>query len=499
MTGRLAGIGRRLDFAAVAEDIIEAVVEVTDFQVGTLTVREGNRCRRVATAGLGDGRVGMTTPFEYWSVLLREEWRRGAHTYLIPPEAPARWADDPDIPPSDDPNAWTAEHGLIVLLLDYADEIIGFLGVDVPRSGLLPDDATIERLEAFAREAQAAFVNARLYAIAQRQAETTAQLLDVAKTMAATTDLDQVVPQIMQAMENRYGTHEVGVGRLHGTVLELRRMAGGRLETSEVELAGVVLELADELNASGMVMVNNVAERPALSEWLAPESRALLAVGAHDDVRTVMLIVASETEAAFDAEDAQFLQGLLDITVVAMRNADLYEEVRAAAERDPLTGVRNRRMLPTIVGDMLAAVSPDAPLSLVVVDIDNFKQLNDTHGHDVGDRALQHVAARLQAGVRETDAVFRVGGEEFVVAVAGTDAAEAVVAMERIRETVQTTRLDLPVVTVSAGVATTDDPSVDVDTLFAMADTALYRAKRMGKDAVAVADHHSGGLSSTRS
>ena len=489
MSDRGVGMARGLDFQTVAQEIVDAVIEVTDFTVATLTVREGDRCRRVATAGLPEGRIGMTTPFEHWSVLLRDEWRRGSGSYLVPPEAPARWADIPELAPSDDPNAWTADHGLIVVLRDPAQDIIGFIAVDEPRSGLLPDAPTIDRLEAFAREAQAVFVNARLYALARRQTETMAQLFDVAKTMATTGDIEQVVPRIIQALHKRYPGAEVAVSRVLGTDAEIRVVPidpDAVERTVRVPMTKPVLTLVDELAVHGVVLVNDLAERPDLQEWLTPGTQALLVAGTEvGEDRTVALSVSSPQTAAFDEEDEQFIKGLLDITAVAIRNGDLYEEVRFAAERDALTGLRNRRMFWSTVSSLLCNATKDDPLALAVVDIDDFKQLNDQHGHDMGDRALIHVARRLEASVRETDWVFRIGGEEFVLLLPGSAADGALGALERVREAVTHSRAEnLPPVTISIGVAVATSSAADPDELFAGADAALFRAKRGGKDRV---------------
>ena len=488
---RAAGLGPGLDFQPVAQEIVDSVIEVTDFKVATITVREGDRCRRLATAGLADGRIGITTPFEHWAVLLQDEWRRGANSYLVPPEAPARWADVPDLAPSDDPNAWTADHGLVLPLRDYDEAIVGFIAVDEPRSGMLPDDTTIEQLEAFARQAVASFVNARLYALARRQADTMAELFNVAKTMATTADLDQVVPRIIAAMLNRYDAMQVTVGRVIGDEIEIRvhgPATGDEAETRLVRLGGAVLQLRDDLERSGTIVINDVSQRPEVEAWLTPGTAALLVAGVHDDDhRIVTLSVSSDRAAAFDSEDEAFLRGLLDITVVAMRNADLYQEARFAAERDALTGLRNRRMFWSTVQSVLTAAAEDHPVTLAVVDIDDFKQHNDVFGHDAGDRALLHVAARLESAVRETDTVFRIGGEEFVLVLPGTSASGAVVALDRIRDAVGRTRLELDTVTISAGVATATSPAITGDELFAAADRALYKAKRAGKDRVEVA------------
>ena len=488
---RAAGIGARLDFESVAQHIVDAVVEVTDFKVATITVREGDRCRRLATAGLVDGRIGMTTPFEHWSVLLNEAWRRGAASYLVPPEAPAQWADVPDLAPSDNPNAWTADHGLVLPLVDPADQIIGFVAVDEPRSGLLPDEQTIERLEAFAREAQAAFVNAHLYAAARRQADAMEQLFEVAKAMATTVDLEQVMPPILHAMNNRFDALRVVVGRLLDDHFDMRLMGHNPdrgIESIQTQLAGPLQVLGDELRVQGTMVINDLHDRPELTSFMADGARALLAAGAVDeDERVVALAVLSERAGAFDAEDEAFLRGLLDITIVAIRNADLYKEVRNAAERDALTGLRNRRVFWSTVEATLANASDEHPVCMAVVDVDDFKKLNDAFGHDAGDRALLHVAMRLEAGARETDAVFRIGGDEFVVVLPGANVEGALVALERILASIGRTRLDLPDVSVSAGVAVATSPAINPDDLFAEADAALFRAKRAGKGRVEVA------------
>ena len=490
-TDRAAGIGARLDFESVAQQIVDAVVEVTDFQVATITVREGDRCRRLATAGLEDGRIGMTTPFEHWSVLLNDEWRRGAVSYLVPPEAPARWADVPDLAPSDDPNAWTADHGLVLPLFGHQAEIVGFIAVDEPRSHLLPDDPTIQRLEAFAREAQAAFVNAHLYAVARRQADTMAQLFEVAKTMASTADFEQVMRPILQSMHQRFEALRVLVGRLVGDEFDMRvmgRAASQQIESGQVQLAGALRQLGQELRVSRTTVINDLGDRPELQPFLPPQASALLAAAAVDeDERVVALAVVSDRAAAFDEHDEAFLRGLLDITVVAMRNADLYEEVRSAAERDALTGLRNRRVFWSTVEATLAQASAENPVCMAVVDVDDFKKLNDAYGHDAGDRALVHVAMRLEAGARETDAVFRIGGDEFVVVLPGANEEGAVVALERILASIGRTRLDLPEVSVSAGVAMATSPAMNPDDLFAAADAVLFQAKRAGKGRVQVA------------
>lgn len=321
-----AGIAQRLDFSTIAQRIVDGLTAVTDFRCAAVTLRDGDRCRRLAASGQDDPRIGLETRFEHWRALLREDWRRGRISFLIPPDAEVDWSQPPDLPPGDDPGAWTAGHGLVVLLRDHDADTVGFLSVDEPRSRRLPDDRTVEHLELFAGQVEVALVNARAYTA-----------------------------------------------------------------------------------------------------------------------------------------------------------------LRQAAERDALTGLRNRRVCWSDLEPAVGAATANAPVTLAVVDVDDFKSINDRYGHAVGDLALRHIADRLTRSVRETDRVYRVGGEEFVIALPSTTTEEAVAVLERVRASVRRMRVDLPEITLSIGLAQAPLHGTTMDALFTAADSALYSAKGGGKDQVITA------------
>lgn len=316
-------IAQRLDFSTLAQRIVDGITELTDFRVAVMTLRDGDRCRRLASSGLEDVRIGLETPFEKWKWLLQPDWLRGELSFLIPPDAPIEWSDVPDIPHSDNPDAWSADHALITTLLDGEGEIVGFLSVDEPHSGRLPDDDQIEQLELYARQVQVAFVNARLY-----------------------------------------------------------------------------------------------------------------------------------------------------------------DAARQAAERDSLTGMRNRRMF---WADLEELISTGSDFALAVIDIDDFKGVNDQNGHAVGDQALRHVADRLVRSTRHTDRTYRVGGEEFVVLLPGSGATEAMAVLDRAAVAVGTARDVVPALTLSTGLAEHPRHGRTGDALFNAADEAMYVAKRAGKGRVVLA------------
>jgi diguanylate cyclase len=164
---------------------------------------------------------------------------------------------------------------------------------------------------------------------------------------------------------------------------------------------------------------------------------------------------------------------------------------QALARTDPLTGFGNRRALSDLVAKEVArSRRTKAPFSLAVLDLDHFKNINDQHGHDAGDRALVHVARVAKASLRETDDVFRYGGEEFVVALVGANAEGARFVMDRMRGLVEGAPLVLEncslILRFSAGVAELA-PGENAESLLKRADLALYEAKSAGRNRVVVA------------
>jgi diguanylate cyclase (GGDEF)-like protein len=153
---------------------------------------------------------------------------------------------------------------------------------------------------------------------------------------------------------------------------------------------------------------------------------------------------------------------------------------------DGLTGVANRRTFDArLAAEADRSVRSGRPLSVVLFDVDHFKRLNDLHGHQAGDEALQRVAATLSAGVRSIDLVARYGGEEFVVILPDTDLATAGQTAERLRRAVEALPTE-PRVTASLGVAALPRSALDPTGVVAAADEALYEAKQGGRNRVVI-------------
>ncbi|MGN6128999.1 MAG: diguanylate cyclase, partial [Nocardioidaceae bacterium] len=199
--------------------------------------------------------------------------------------------------------------------------------------------------------------------------------------------------------------------------------------------------------------------------------------------------VLEAARADLDAETTQVLEALLSTAAAALESAHLHSTARELADVDALTRLPNRRRFETDAEDEWERCRRSGrPLSLIMLDLDHFKRLNDEHGHLLGDQALQSVSAAVAAALRGSDTAYRYGGEELVVLLRDTSLSEAAVVAERIRAAVASVVIaDHPglAVTCSAGVAERNGGMGHHSQLVAVADAALYDAKRAGRNRVA--------------
>jgi diguanylate cyclase (GGDEF)-like protein len=190
-------------------------------------------------------------------------------------------------------------------------------------------------------------------------------------------------------------------------------------------------------------------------------------------------------------EHRHLLERSLRCLVCPLHNALLYREALDVARRDALTGVNNRTGLESLLRrETDLAERHGFPLSMIMLDIDRFKRINDVHGHQIGDCALRSVSERIIACIRQSDLVFRLGGDEFLIVLSNTDRAGAALLAERVRLAVQAMvihchRVTLKV-TISLGVASLGHGNDHIE-LLENADQALYRAKACGRNRVITA------------
>ncbi|MCX8007451.1 MAG: sensor domain-containing diguanylate cyclase, partial [Coriobacteriia bacterium] len=205
----------------------------------------------------------------------------------------------------------------------------------------------------------------------------------------------------------------------------------------------------------------------------------------------VALCAESRLLSSMDDNDRRVLQAIAAELAVAVENAQLYKLTKRLANTDELTGLYNYRYLQQRLDEEITrARRYKKTLSFLMIDVDDFKRVNDTHGHLVGDSVLRELGEIMKATVREVDVVVRYGGEEFSVLLPETDAAGAFIVAEKIRENVAMHRFrdedgEATIrVTVSVGVANMPVHADDKESLLRAADDAVYYAKESGKDRV---------------
>jgi diguanylate cyclase (GGDEF)-like protein len=234
--------------------------------------------------------------------------------------------------------------------------------------------------------------------------------------------------------------------------------AAERIARRVRDVYGLTGSLAAPLTADGVVLGAIVLSRRVGGPWTAATGR---------------LLAAAAVEAS-----------------AALGRVYLHRATEARASTDSLTGLPNRRYFDEFVSLLAKRRRAGDAVGILMVDIDRFKVLNDTHGHATGDQVLRAVSAAIVSAVREDDVPARFGGEEFVVLLRNPDPGVATEVGERIRAAVaglDLGRFGVRGVSVSVGVAVADEPDQSIEELIEIADQALYRAKRAGRDRVVAA------------
>ncbi len=240
-------------------------------------------------------------------------------------------------------------------------------------------------------------------------------------------------------------------------------------------------------------LAEGVGDRQLAAE-IALRALAAAPIRCLDEVPGCLTVLRTESQPPFTQEDLILLETFADYVSLAMEHAQLYEHLRERADRDSLTDLYNRRVLMEHLDREAARGSRSGrAFCVLMMDIDAFKMVNDTHGHLAGDAVLQELARRLRSGARDSDIVGRYGGEEFLIILTDTDEPGAIAAAQRMHDIVSRSAYALPdygqvEIEVSIGVAVYPRDGDDRETLIGAADRACYTAKHRGGGQTVVAD-----------
>ncbi len=258
------------------------------------------------------------------------------------------------------------------------------------------------------------------------------------------------------------------------------------LNTKQFPLVKMVCELDEPIHIRDITKHKDFIP---LSE--NTKSAMMFPVNSHGQIKGV-LIVESDILNQFTERDLQTLSTVAHSVAMALENAELHKQTKELSIIDDLTGAYNYRyFIRKLQEEKLRASRYNLPLSIIMVDIDWFKKINDSYGHETGNIVLQKLAEVIQKCIRDVDIFVRYGGEEFVVILPQTPQQEAVVIGNRIREQVEMTKIDagkhsLLKITVSVGLSSFPENGKPQEELVTIADEALYQAKDEGRNIVCV-------------
>jgi diguanylate cyclase (GGDEF)-like protein len=358
----------------------------------------------------------------------------------------------------------------------------------------------VSQLAAVAGETALAVMNARLHERIKSDAAQMASLVQLANAIGSTADLTTIM---MLALETVRHLFDCTSGLIY-------RIDEGEGALRYVESFGYPRDILDRLASPPYPRVDEC--------WTIAEDRLIgiddlsktkvacrtlerigegstMCVGMQAEGKTLgVLHVRSEQPNAFGEQDQQLALAIADQVGLAMQRALLFEEINRLAATDPLTGVFNVRRLEAVLQEEVSrARRYDRSISFLMVDVDNLKAYNDTLGHQQGDIALSQIASIIDSTTRDVDKVFRYGGDEFCVLLPETDSAEAGVVAEKIRRAIADfhfageEKVSAGSLTISVGVATFPQDADEERTLIGQADIALYAAKQMGRNSIAIA------------
>jgi diguanylate cyclase (GGDEF)-like protein len=341
-----------------------------------------------------------------------------------------------------------------------------------------------------AGQVSVAVENARLFADEQRRSRQLAFLNNVSRTAISSDDPVHMLSQIAGEIQKNFSFDHIGIGLLdYGTKeVEIKAEAGTTAHATGRRIPLGTGILGRVARTGERALVQNAL--PGNLSGILPDSRAILCIPiTYGESLLGVLNVESRGENAFSPQDVLILNTLADLLATALHNAFVFQKLQQQSITDGLTGIKTRRFFwEALSAEWKRASRSGRPFSVVLIDLDKFKEVNDTMGHFEGDLVLARVGRLLEQKSRQSNVVARYGGDEFIVLMPETGPEQAQVLAERLRQWLAGDPMIAEhKITGSFGVASFPMHGFSMEDIIRVADAGMYVSKRSGGNLVSTA------------
>ncbi|MGO9403228.1 MAG: diguanylate cyclase [Terriglobales bacterium] len=349
----------------------------------------------------------------------------------------------------------------------------------------------LEVMQTVAGQLGVAIENARLFTEEQRRARHLAFLNNISKMAISSEDAEQMMADIVREIQKNFRYDHIGIGIMDYATkdIEIKAEAGTTSQTLGRRIAVGSGVLGKVARTGVSALVQNAGSGQLAG--VLPESRAVLCLPiSYGETLLGVLNVESRDENAFAPQDILILNTLADLLATALHNSFVFQKLQQQSITDGLTGIKTRRFFwEALSSEWKRASRSGRPFSVVLVDLDKFKEVNDSLGHLEGDLVLARVGRLLEQKCRQSNVVARYGGDEFVILMPETGIEQAQVLAERLRLWLATDpMLEEHRITGSFGVASFPVHGFSMEDLIRVADAGMYVAKHAGGNQVSTAD-----------
>lgn len=354
----------------------------------------------------------------------------------------------------------------------------------------------LEVMQTAAGQVSVAVENARLFAEEQRRARQFAFLNSISKTAISSEDAEQMLAAIVGHIQKSFRFDHIGIGILDYVTkeIEIKAEAGSTAQAlgKRVPLGVGILGRVARTGESALVQSSGEAQL----QGVLPGSRAVLCIPiTYGESLLGVLNVESQNQDAFSPQDVLIMNTLADLLATALHNAFVFQKLQQQSITDGLTGIKTRRFFfEALSSEWKRASRSGRPFSVVLMDLDKFKEVNDNMGHLEGDLVLARVGRLLEQKCRQSNVVARYGGDEFTILMPETGVEQAQILAERLRLWVSTDpMLQEHHITGSFGVGSFPVHGVSVEDIIRVADAGMYVSKHAGGDRVSTAEEFAEG------